>query len=371
MKRILRSSAAAGAILAAVVAGVIAGTSPSWLPLGESSRTVPAEQIRPGLMAVELPTATPIYDLAYDAATDSLWYAASDPFLPDRLVQYVVNTGKQSEWVLPDTDYNGYLSQVKIGAAGTIWLTQPYRLVRFDPRTETVESVEYPLDAPDALPGADDPNHPSPGTWISSIAFSGDEVLVARNNVAAISRIGQNLIEVDRLPVPEAYAGALDMAVAESGEIFLVPGYTETADIAVRRVDGSIAPLGVEGQRLTEMGGGVFASGGSAGGSVIDVRGGATGLLPSATGIDSRAALHPDGGAIVYDPSSRSIRHVLEGSVIAEYALGAGDLVDHNPLTGEGVVATLAPAIHDLVVDSQGRTWFIDGHRQAILGLDL
>jgi hypothetical protein len=360
-------------VMSVAAAGIIVGSLPLWLDRREgpeaTERSLPGAG---GSVTERITTVGPVYDLAYDSANDAIWYAQQDVSLPDRLFRYDIKTTATSEWEIPDSDYNGFLSQIKVDEEGAVWITQPYRLTRFDPKSETARSVDFTLEVDGALPGGSDPNDPAPGTWVSSIGFAGPDVLVARNNVPDLIRINADLEELGRIKVPEPYAGATDIAVDVDGTVYLLPGVTEAPVVSVLRADGTVESLGVEANRLEAVDGSVYLSGGTGSGLLLRASGVVGELLPTTDGgPESRSAHHPDGGAIVFDAGARTIQKVRDGLVVATYVFPTETVAVNNPLNGEPLSAVVQPAVHDLIVDRRGHVWFVDGNAGVIVGLSL
>jgi len=170
--------------------------------------------------------------LTYDTGRQVVWIAVTQSSGPDYLYRYDPAQGTTSRWVLPATTYAGVLAQVLVDDSGAVWVNDDgYRLVRFDPAHERMTSIVLAL----KVPGTDWANG---GTWVSAIAADGDGVLVARNGVPTLTRLGPSLAVTATIALPSGFAGATGLAVA-GGHLFLTAGGPAAA-IARLSMDGRL-----------------------------------------------------------------------------------------------------------------------------------
>ena len=143
-------------------------------------------------------------------------------------------------------------------------------------RTRNRDDEELRL--PPRSPGTDWANG---GTWVSAIAADGDGILVARNQVPFLVRLGPALTVTNTIDIPSSFAGATGLAVS-GDHLFMTEG-------AINQIVARFSLAGVleerfpsSADRLTPFGDGVVArhdltpgSGASeildADGSVVDV----------------------------------------------------------------------------------------------------
>lgn len=300
------------------------------------------------------------YDLVYDEQRGLVWLAVMRISEPDWLYAVSAN-GDLDRWALPDSQHNGYLSQVEIDATGAVWVSQEYVLTRFDPQTEEITSLSLPEDAPGALPGALGPGNPLPGTWISAIAPYGDGVLVARNNVATFVAYDAALQTVTSIPIPAEYAGARDLIASTEG-IVAIGGQRELDRLAIFSAGGELLRetrgiAGVPESRLSVLGPGAVMVTGSPPSivSLVDLH---PEGVPSCTGPPATvAAADRAGRTFCYDQSTATVLRDGEGvSVVAQLDMIEGEI--WAPPPGDRVTVRTAPSLTDMVVDKNGTVWF-------------
>ncbi len=316
----------------------------------------------------EVELAGEAYDLEYDPVRGKLWLAIMRATGPDDLVSVDVETLGQEAWALPDADYGGFLSRVKIGADGAVWVTQPYRLMRFDPGSSSLAERTFDLFVPDALAGALDPGAPLPGTWISAITPDAGAILVARNNVPYLVRLNDLLVEVERIPVPDSYAGAQDLAVAGPDRIWVLSGPTAPPSVALLRLDGEVlAEVEGGGTRLASAEGRTIALG-VGGGSVQLNPDGSFSTGPGLGRSDPSRAAGLGSRTVIYDAGAGTIT-LFEGSiVIGQLVLGERMIEVPNPAGGT-TIGRIRPAVNDVALDGKGRVWYLDGRAHMLVRL--
>ena len=191
--------------------------------------------------------------LTYDPARHVVWIPVTQSGGPDYLYRYDPGSGETTRWKLPETTYRGMFAQVIVDDSGAVWATADgYRVVRFDPDAGTMASYLFPR----KVPGIDTTND---GPWVSTIAADGDGVLVARNLVSFLVRLGPSLSITKTIDLPMGIAGPTGLAIA-GGHLFISG---EAPDAAVLRLslDGNFeARFAVSADRLSPMGDGVIAT---------------------------------------------------------------------------------------------------------------
>jgi hypothetical protein len=196
---------------------------------------------------------TDVYNLAYDAAINSLWFAQMRGVEPDYLYRVDAATGESERWQLPETLHNGFLSEVEIAEDGGVWISYEYKLLRFDPATETIGMLQFPIRQPEA--------NQAGGTWIAGLGTDGDGVWVALNGLSEVALVDSTLREVRRIALQDAWRYAFDVASAE-GTLFLVRKAIGDgpAGVGVMSSTGEeVAFVPLQAQRLAAVEGRVLA----------------------------------------------------------------------------------------------------------------
>jgi streptogramin lyase len=348
-----------GLVVGVIIAGII--HSPVLPDAGNAKPTQSASAATnaDSVLAVKVDEDT--YDLTYDAERGLVWFAVMQISGPDWLYA-VAADGESSRWSLPDSTHNGYLSHIIVDDEGAIWITQEYVLTRFDPTSETMRSVELPLESPFELVDALDPNNPAPGTWISAVAPVPGGVVLARNNVAAILGYDRKLQPTRQVAIPQEYAGARDIIPDPVGLVVL-GGQTQLGRVAVISENGKVLrsgtiSSGIPESRLVPAGNNILVTGAPP--SFIS----ANDLGPTPAGACTASAhatvATAGAGGIVacYDSTTGSLlRGVGEAAVaITQLPVEQSEVV-RPPPAGPVTVRT-APTITDMTVDVQGRVWF-------------
>jgi hypothetical protein len=344
-----------GVIVAGILHSPVLPEAGSARPTQSTSAATNADSV----LAVKVDEDT--YDLTYDAERDLVWFAVMQISGPDWLYA-VAPDGKSSRWSLPDSTHNGYLSRIIVDDEGAIWITQEYVLTRFDPTSETIRSVELPLESPFELADALDPNNPAPGTWISAIAPVPGGVIVARNNVAAILGYDRKLQPTTQAAIPEEYAGARDIIPDPAGLVVL-GGQTQLGRIAVISESGKVLrsgtiPSGIPESRLARAGNDILVTGAPPSFvSSNDLRptpAGVCAASPHATVATAGAA----GIVACYDSTTGSLVRGVGAAAVAITQLPVRQSEVVRPPPASPVTVRTAPTITDMTVDTQGRVWF-------------
>jgi streptogramin lyase len=308
-----------------------------------------------------------VYDLAYDPARDSLWFAFMSGDSPDVLYQYDLMTHKLSTWSLPPTDHNGFLERVVVAPDGSVWVTEDYTIVRFEPATGEVATKTLQLADVDASPAALTQDDPSPGTWPSAIAFlQNGEAIVARHNVAALLRLDNKLNTLGRIPLPQSLASPGDVADV-AGHIFVAP-YAGDGSAVVLNEDGSSSAVGASGINRFAQDGSRVASVGPSGVQILDEKAGAVSVASSSGSLFDRAAMTSD-GFVTYQRYPGVIeRRTKDGQVVTSYPLPREKVQEFNP-EGSAVPVSAPDEVGALAVDGEDAIWYADTTKGLLIQL--
>jgi hypothetical protein len=191
--------------------------------------------------------------LTYDPVRHVVWIPVTQSGGPDYLYRYDPGSSETTRWKLPETTYQGVMAQVLVDDSGAVWVNDDgYRVVRFDPDTGKMTSYLFAL----KVPGVDTRND---GTWVSAIAADGDGVLVARNLVSFLVRLGPSVTITKTIDLPPGFAGATGLAVA-GGNLFMT-ARGPAAEVVRLSLDGHVeARFSVIADRLFPHGDGVLAT---------------------------------------------------------------------------------------------------------------
>jgi hypothetical protein len=180
---------------------------------------------------------------------------------PDFLYQVNADTRESERWQLPETDHNGFLSEIEVADDGSVWIAYEYLLVRFDPETKTMVNHEFPIVQPEADRAG--------GTWISGLGAAGDEVWVARNGLAVLVLLDSTMDEGQQLKLPSSFVGAEDVATIGPDLYVLRPGRDDgegnvtEGGVGIFSNDGRVeAFAAVQSSRLQVVDSRVLARGG-------------------------------------------------------------------------------------------------------------
>jgi streptogramin lyase len=336
--------------------------APGHTPAATLELTAPTE-----LASYDLPG--PVYDIAPDQSGNALWFAYMASGQADFLYRFDIQDGTFARWPLPPTDHNGFLERVVVAPDGSVWLSEDYQIIRFDPTSETMDSLPLAEDDPDARTDALT-DSPTPGTWPAAITFdSNGQALVARHNVASLLRLDASLHVVDRVALPPGYDNLGDV-IDEKGILFLAP-YSGAGPVAITDEDGQlIAETTFPANRLSGDAAGVLAVGPS----------GAAWISPEAAirpfGVEAgspfdRGYSNGDGTSVLYLGSAGILeRHGADGSVLASMEF------ERTPIQvddGNGKVMTVSKMhrLSALVVESGGDVWYVDQSAPALVHIRL
>jgi hypothetical protein len=391
MRKAITSTAVSAVIMAVGILGfglarsIWAGGVASEPRSGPSSHRVGASQ-PVATVALKLPGDT--YQLTYDPQGDSLWFSVMSPAGPGTLYRYTLSDGSLDDWALPDSDGNGFFSEIRLGPDGSVWINQDYRVIRFEPSTGHMTSIDLELQVKGAMPGALDPGDPLPGTWVSGIAPDGGGALIARNHVPFLTRLSSDLQLVGQIPLPDGFDGARDVASLPTNSIAVLSGPSQGGELAVLSSSG----LTMARTEVSDLRGNARLVVDAAQGLILVAGARALGYtllgLPSTflnsggSGFAWWVATDPQGGLVVYDYLGGSIDKIKAGAITADYKLPAvavtGDFVP-EPIAPDQSATAASPSqqafadpdVRGIAVDSRGTTWFVVGRDGTLVRLDL
>jgi len=216
--------------------------------LGAGTGVVPLAGARPLTAAVSVSLPADVFSLAFDPARDAVWYPVMTPYGPSTLYEMSARTGKvEAHFALPATTGDGLVSSTRVAADGDVWVSEPYRLVRVDPSTATVTSVDLSV----SVPGAEaDPNAALPGTWIAAMTIATDSVLVARNNVPFLEQWSLDMKPMADVPIPSGASRTFDMITGHDGILATVAGGSGARVVPVPFQGDKASVLGLQPSSL-------------------------------------------------------------------------------------------------------------------------
>jgi streptogramin lyase len=313
-------------------------------------------------VALQLPGE--VYQLTYDPERDALWFAVMDPGMSSWVYRFDIATAKTNRWELPTAPGNGFLSEVRLASDGAVWVSEDYALARLVPESGQMTSLELDAKVPDALPD----NPTLPGTWVSAFASDGTGALVARTGVPYLTRLSSDLKVVEKVPVPDGFAGARDVAVLPGGPIALLSGWSQSGQIAVLDPTGKQLSM----FEAVNVGGNSRIAVDSAGAMVISetpstsytAAGTSSALLTGQTVNLSAVAADPISGVVAYDEVAGKLYRIDEGQLTGTVALPATSV---TVMHGGQTFRSEAPAyVRAMTVDKHGATWLIVGRDRTL-----
>lgn len=349
-------------------------SSPSQLP-----------QPRP-VRAVRLDTEA--HDLVYDRLTNSLWLATMGSGGPDFLYRVDADTHESERWQLPETDHNGFLSEIEVADDGGVWIAYEYLLVHFDPETKTMVSHQFPIVQPEADRAG--------GTWISGLGAAGDEVWVARNGLAVLVLLDSTMDQGQQLELPSSFVGAVDVATTGDELFALRPGRDDglgnitDGGVGIFARDGQLkAFAAAQATRLLVIDGRVLARGGDStwaetawigpDGSVDLLEPGSNHALATAASTEAvityELPFGPDPGLIErHEHGSTTIvvsfpKELVETTICRHGIRYPNPSVSPSPEPSCPPQWVGAPDITAMSVDASGALWYVDnlGQQGAVL----
>jgi hypothetical protein len=343
----------------------------------------PATEPKPTLVQI---LSDDVYDLAYDAKRDVIWFIELSSGPKDYLIRLDPISSRLERFELPGTNYNGYLSEVRIDDAGAVWINlEGYRLLRFDPATGVISSHVFPVHVPGAINGGSD------GTWISALTTEGDGAWVARHNVP-------NLIHVDASAKPTATvslsrenAGSVGLVVRQNEIVLLREGREASGGIPavvwgvafLDRQGKQTAFVPVQATSLQEFGHRLLTAGwGNQEGTLAWVDRASASQVALLAG---SASLAPGGDIIAFErggspsaPSTELVR--ISGSAVTRTvtfparAFDACSALISRPApcpSGVSQIAYMSLTVNDLVTDSRGVTWYVEQGTHRLMRVSL
>jgi hypothetical protein len=178
--------------------------------------------------SVSLTLPTNVYDLAYNPLTSTIWYATMSLAGPANLVEADAGTGNvKAQFPIPQAASNGLQSEIRIAPDGSVWVSEPYALVRVDPASGVVDSLSLSNSDPGVPASATDPGSLRPGSWITSLSVTSNSVLVGRNNVPFLQQWSLGLQPLGNVALPSGDSGPTDITTDSSG---LVMAFLSSSD---------------------------------------------------------------------------------------------------------------------------------------------
>jgi hypothetical protein len=325
--------------------------------VGPSSVALPTDGAPTQRAIAEVDLKSTAYDLLYEPSRDRIWVALFNPGGTDVLREVDALSGAViSETQLPDVDYNGFLSRIKLGPDGSIWVSEPYRLVRVLPGAK-IETIELPLEGGDAANqlGASDP---TAGTWISGFGFRGNQVIVGRVNEARLMVYDDQLNQDAPIELPHEAIGPTDIA-GVGAEAFMAGTYAAPGHVWKIDSDGMVDSVRASADRFEAVGNQLVGSGGEHGAEYVPSGSAVLTGLPASQ--DVRVAQDPrSGGLIIYVPAMNALLRVVGGKQISSFSLPTEKGTITNPL-GVPLPVTVRQHVADLIVDIRGHVWYLSG----------
>jgi hypothetical protein len=236
-------SALARAIGCAVLAVAVAATLTACGSPGSQSSTASRSAVAGASAAsrsepiVSVALSFGARNIAYDPFRNAIWYAVMNLQGPAILYEADSSTGHvKARFTLPDADSTGLSSVVRVAQDESIWVAEPYAIVRVKPGSASVSSVNLPLAVPGALPDALDAGALSPGTWVSAMTLTSDSVLVGRDNVPFLQQWSMELQPEANVALPKGDSGPADMTTTDTRLEIAIPNKTSIETDAGRSV---------------------------------------------------------------------------------------------------------------------------------------
>jgi hypothetical protein len=338
-------------IPALLIACVTPAASPS-----PSASEVPSAA--PMVTEVPLPITdnqTYVGDLAYDQSHDAIWFMGFDG-LGRYVFRLDTTSGRVEKWPLPPGGYIGIYLEIKTDAAGTVWISDDYQVVKFDPQTHRGTAHKFSLAVPGGVPAT------SPGIGVSAIFPTDNGLLVARRNVPWLTRLDGSLQEVGRIELPEDDDGAQDLAAI--GQTIFVErdehtGATPGVDLLdltghlLASVPGDGGWLEVVGSRVLRHGRDIRQD--------VDVQWVNPDGRAEVVGQGSSAFADPRGGFTLFRHTAgndQALQRVVDGRVVSQVPYKAEPICVVPPLQSSCIPAFSHFQLSDLITDRKGVTWY-------------
>jgi len=307
-----------------------------------------------GLARTALPG--PAYDLTYDATRDSLWFAQMSLGGPSTLFEYRHKVEALNSWPLPQADYNGFVTRVRVAPDGAVWLNQLYSIVRFDPTNGTYRVLHLAQEDADAVASALSPDSRSPGTWPAAIAIDASgTVLVSRHNVASLLEVSTGVTASGRISLPAGVVGPSDIADVADNVYWVTPNGIGTVSGTGAAAGRALSGIGAS--RLTYAGQRLLAIGPE---SIQVLSPSGAAALPSTAGSPSDLAVATPEGAYVWRRESALIQKI-DGSGSATAVLQFATFPAEGPQpNGATETALDSGTITAMAIDATGSLWCIE-----------
>lgn len=314
------------------------------------------------LMTIQTPA--PTYDLEFDRSRNRIWYSTLQTAGPDSLNWTDVASGEGGSVELPSTEYNGFVSETKLASDGAVWVSEPYRLVRFEPESGELRVLDMPDVATEFGVQPPGSGEPLSGSWISSIATDGPNAIVSRNSLLDVVWVDEQMGIEKSVSVDADHSGAMDMVVSE-GYLYITAGYTSSAGVtAIELATGRAFPRSGAATSLDTEAGIVLASGA---GRVDELGPSSDRVIAPASDAVVVGGLN---GILAEMSSLRGSVRVIssDGATLWEYVIPAVEGYVTNPL-GHEVKVRGRSQLAAVVVDADGHVWAADASGARILKL--
>lgn len=318
----------------------------SALPAAQSS----AEPTSSGMIpAFELQG--PTYDLAYDARRETLWWTVMSPAGEDDLFAYDLGRGSVDKWTLPETTHNGFLERVAVAPDGSVWMTEEYSIVRFDPTQGHMKSVTLAADDQDASADALNPDGLSPGTWPTAIVFVGRNAIIGRHNLNALTVMDASLGEAGRISLPSEMHGVSALAVFADGEI-AATSYAQHMTVVVGADGKPVATMPIGFGAVAAVGNHIW----TAESGQVDMSTNASGLVDGSP----NDLVATNGQTTAVFTFGRSLLEWFDvtGKLVRSLPLPSVSVEVPNP-DGQLVSAQVSANLTAMAVDGTGTTWVV------------
>jgi len=356
---------------------------------GESSPVATATQPSASEVGEPKPTlvqtlSDDVYDLAYDAKRDVIWFAELGSRPKDYLVRLDPASSKLERFDLPGTNYNGFLSEVRVDDTGAVWINEDgYRLLRFDPATGVISSLVFPLHVPGAIKGGSD------GTWISALTTDGDGAWVARHNVPNLVHLNESATPTTTVPLSRENAGSVGLVVRQDAIVLLRQGSVASGEMPA--VVGGVAFLDRKGKEtgfvpvtatsLQGFGDRLLTAGwGNLEGTLAWVDRTSASQVAVLAG---SVSLAPGGDIIAFEtggspaePGTKLVR--ISGSAVTREVTFPAKAFDLCTIprpapcpSGVSQIGYAALTVNDLVTDARGVTWYVEQGTRRLMRVDL
>jgi hypothetical protein len=213
LRHTARASVRVSASLALIVALAACGVRTNGPDTAQTFATTAAADLAPAKRVFDVDA--PVGSLAFAPSTQTVWLARN--LANGAVLDAVKEGGLVSETRLPGGQLGGQ-SKVKLAPDGSVWVTDDYRLLRYDVASGVVTTISLDDHVLGEYPDAQNPNSPAPGTWVSAITFDQQgDAIVARHNVPKLFTFTPTLSPGATIDVGADAAGVAELAFDATG----------------------------------------------------------------------------------------------------------------------------------------------------------